>query len=386
MMKSVVAVLFLLVVAFGVPSWCLAAGVNGDSQIAGMFDGSPIVIKTTNRLAGAIDSLVWKGKEFVDSTDHGRQIQTAWTVNGHGQCYNPTEAGSHLDGPTSSSILLDIRKTSEVSYYTKSKPAFWDPPEFQDPGCNFDVNGTNGPWLGGKAINKTVVSDWILEKWVTIGYAGIPNIIKYISRITVPINPDVEIDYIILDQPSVHMPGEFNKWEQYNPQSKLLIPPNTFYGLSNRPHVLSTPDGNFALSVYSPEIPEQGMENLPQYPYLGYQVILLPLQNLSVNGERIAKTESFTPGSTHTYVSYIIIGNTEQVRQSLQLLYALNLPATMSGDLNNDKTINIHDYNILVVSFGTTGTPGWIVADINPDGKIDIFDYNILVYNFKATQ
>src|SRR5687768_5976005 len=38
---------------------------------------SEIVITTTPRVAGAIHSLTWNGKEFIDSFDHGRQLQSA---------------------------------------------------------------------------------------------------------------------------------------------------------------------------------------------------------------------------------------------------------------------------------------------------------------------
>lgn len=365
-----------------------AAGVNGDAQISGMFDGSPIVIKTTDRLAGAIDSLTWKGKEFVDSYDHGRQIQTAWTVNNYGQCYNPTEAGSSSDGtgPLSSSILLDINKSSSNSYYTKSKPAFWDPPGFQDTGCNFSLNGTNGPWLGGIAVNKTIVSDWLLEKWVTIGYEDIPNVIKYVSKITVPTKLDVTIDYIVLEQPAGLLPGDFLIWKQYNPSNFLLVEPTSFQGISKYPHVLITQNGNYAFSVYSPEVSEQGLENLPQYPYVGYQARFLPQFNLSGNGVRIAKTEPFTTGSIHTYVSYIVIGNPEQVRQSLKKLYSFNLTSLISSDIDRNGKIDIFDFGLLVQNFNRTTEQGYVPAGVNPDvdgnGKVDIFDFGLLVQNF----
>lgn len=52
---------------------------------------------------------------------------------------------------------------------------------------------------------------------------------------------------------------------------------------------------------------------------------------------------------------------------------------SIQGDLNNDGTVNIFDYNILLGDFGKTGTTGWIVADINKDGVVNIFDYNILL-------
>jgi len=72
--------------------------VSGDAELTGLIGGKPLVIRTTSRLAGAIDSLKWDGVEFIDSHDHGRQLQSAISadVNGvfHVECYNPTEAGS----------------------------------------------------------------------------------------------------------------------------------------------------------------------------------------------------------------------------------------------------------------------------------------------------
>ena len=51
--------------------------VSGDAEISGLVGGQPLVIRTTSRLAGAIDSVKWAGVEFIDSHDHGRQLQSA---------------------------------------------------------------------------------------------------------------------------------------------------------------------------------------------------------------------------------------------------------------------------------------------------------------------
>jgi hypothetical protein len=56
------------------------------------------------------------------------------------------------------------------------------------------------------------------------------------------------------------------------------------------------------------------------------------------------------------------------------------------GDLNNDKAVNIKDYNILITNFGKTGTPGWIPSDIIKNGKVNIFDYNAVIENLGKTQ
>ena len=60
----------------------LSAAPTGDATIRAKAGPSDIVITTTNRVAGAIHSLTWNGKEFVDSADHGRQIQSASNFDG----------------------------------------------------------------------------------------------------------------------------------------------------------------------------------------------------------------------------------------------------------------------------------------------------------------
>ena len=75
---------------------------DGDAEIRAPVGESEIVITTTSRLAGAIHSLTWNGKEFIDSFDHGRQLQSASNFDAGtpitGETFNPTEAGSRDDG------------------------------------------------------------------------------------------------------------------------------------------------------------------------------------------------------------------------------------------------------------------------------------------------
>src|SRR5688500_1226431 len=91
---------------------------------------SEVVITTMPRLAGAIHSLTWNGKEFIDSADHGRQLQSAANFDGGGEfiseTFNPTEAGSRRDGAgdrTSSRLLHSI--IGEHSLQTTTQLAFW---------------------------------------------------------------------------------------------------------------------------------------------------------------------------------------------------------------------------------------------------------------------
>ncbi len=57
-------------------------------------------------------------------------------------------------------------------------------------------------------------------------------------------------------------------------------------------------------------------------------------------------------------------------------------PTLLAGDLDNDRDVDIFDYNILIGSFGTVGAAGFAPADIDHEGDVDIFDYNKLLENF----
>jgi hypothetical protein len=51
-----------------------------------------------------------------------------------------------------------------------------------------------------------------------------------------------------------------------------------------------------------------------------------------------------------------------------------------AGDANNSNYINIEDFRILKVQFGSSGTN--LLADFNNDGVVDILDFNLLKVNF----
>ena len=99
---AVVAVLFLVtLLAPAIAAEPPAPVVSGDAEVRAPAGDSEIVIRTTSRLAGAIDSLTWRGREFIDSHDHGRQLQSASNCDVDGtpfnETFNPTEAGCERD-------------------------------------------------------------------------------------------------------------------------------------------------------------------------------------------------------------------------------------------------------------------------------------------------
>jgi hypothetical protein len=73
----------------------LAAGTDANATIRAAAGQSEIVIKTTARTAGAIDSFTWNEREFIKTFDHGRQLQSASNLD----CGTPITAETLSDGP-----------------------------------------------------------------------------------------------------------------------------------------------------------------------------------------------------------------------------------------------------------------------------------------------
>ena len=65
-------------------------------------NGKDLFISASATMAGAVDSLVWNHKEFINAWDHGRELQMAINAPPNGECFNPTEAGGIDDGTGSS--------------------------------------------------------------------------------------------------------------------------------------------------------------------------------------------------------------------------------------------------------------------------------------------
>ena len=62
------------------------------------------------------------------------------------------------------------------------------------------------------------------------------------------------------------------------------------------------------------------------------------------------------------------------------------------GDANNDNTVDIGDFGVLVNVYGNSYDPAVVLipdplveADFNGDGTIDIGDFGILVNNYGST-
>lgn len=275
---------------------------DADAVIRGKAGRSDIVVTTTRRLAGAIHSLAWDGVEFIDSVDHGRQLQSAAAFNCgkvgfHAECFNPTEAGSRHDGAgeTSTSQLLWLRAGGNELGST-TRMAFW-----LRPGEKSD---------GKPALNETELSDHRVSKRVAIGYKRWPHAIDY--RVTFHVPAGERHTYGQFEALTGYMPPAFGKFHTLRLDKGELAELSDGPGEQEHPVVFSTADGKHAMGVWSPDQPSAG------YPKAGYG-------RFRYAAERVVKwncvfresNADWLPAGDRTFRMFVAVGALDDVRTTL---------------------------------------------------------------------
>lgn len=278
---------------------------QADLEIRGTLLDSEIVIRTTRRLAGAIDSVVWRGQEFIDSADHGRQLQSASNFDAGSpmipETFNPTEAGSVFDGagPTSSSRLLHSLATHN-RLQTTTQMAFWLRPD--------------GKSLGNPAKNRTVLSNHLLTKRVELGYRDLPQVIRYDVTFGLPV--DEQHTFAQFEILTGYMPAEFRQFLTYRPASDEFQPLSPGPGEQQFPVVLATEDGRFAMGCYSPQtLPDQGWSG-PTYGRFQFERERVVKWNCVA---RLRKSTGVEPGD-YSFRTFVILGDLDLVQQGFRAL------------------------------------------------------------------
>ena len=279
--------------------------VSGDVQIRAKAGPSEIIITTTSRLAGAIHSLTWNGREFIDSADHGRQLQSAANFDAGsritGETYNPTEAGSRFDGagPKSTSVLRALHAKGNV-LSTLSQLAFWLRP---------------GEKSGGQlAKNKTALSNHLLRKTVTIGAHGLPHAIGYHVTFTIP-KGEVHKN-AVFEAVTGYMPPVFSKFWTFDPSTQKLAPLSDGPGEQQHPVILSTPDKMYAMGVWSPGLPAK------EFKPIGYGRFRFASQKV-VKWNcvfRLSHPRALRPGD-YSFQCYVPVGSLKNVTDTMSELH-----------------------------------------------------------------
>ena len=262
---------------------------------------SDISVTVTRRTAGAIDSITWGGMEFVDSADHGRQVQSASSFDAGlpgefwAERYNPTEAGSRLDGagPHSTSQLLFAKLTpSEMLSVTRM--AFWLAPGEKS--------------SGRPAINREAISDHVLTKIVTLNAEGHPHAIRHQVTFTVP--PGERNTFAQFEALTGYMPAAFSVFETFDPRTGQLAPLADGPGEQRLPLVFSTPDGHHAMGCYSRE------------PGVSYGRWRFPPQRVVKWNAVLRERGNPVPAGPRVFTVFTAVGSRQNVRDTLALLAA----------------------------------------------------------------
>ncbi len=283
---------------------------NADLVIHESAGNSQIVITTTARLAGAVHSLTWGGKEFIDSHDHGRQLQSACSFDGGSafwaEAYNPTEAGSRDDGAgmKSTSRLLHSIATND-SLQTTTQMAFWLAP-----------GQMSDKFL---AKNTATLSNHLVTKRVRIGLLDLPHVVRFDVTFSVPIGE--RHTFAQFEALTGYMPEEFRAFWFFRPQTSELEPLADGPGEQPFPVVLSTENGGHAMGIFSPPI-TSGTSTAAGNPGYG-RWRFGPEKVVKWNSVFRVRRESGIEAGEYSFRNFVVVGDRETVRKSLAELHRL---------------------------------------------------------------
>ena len=272
-----------------------SAAIATDVAVQQDVFGQPLKITASgSRFAGAIFSLTYRGKEYINTSDHGRELQSASSFDGFGECFNPTEAGSSADSSkqTSSSALISAYGSGGV-LHTSTNMAFW-----LLPGQAYGKNCGSTSYTS--AQNTTVLSGHVLSKTVSIGYQGIPNLIRYQVSFGVAEAHKSAVFEVVTG----YMPPDFSEFLTYDPVSRTLNRVSDGPGEQPRPVILATADGRNAMGVISLDLPQA------KYPNIGYGRFRFPD---TTKWNCVFREGSIAAGATQNYECFIAVGTVNEV-------------------------------------------------------------------------
>lgn len=291
----------------------------------------PIKVTIDNkRFGGAVSSLTWNGKEFINIYDHGRQLQSAMQVDGFAECNNPTEAGSEHDArkTTGTSKALSVSVEKNV-LKAKTQMAYWA------------FNKTTGACTKGIDPRlKNALSDHVLEKEIQVGFNNDNQIIKYSVNF---IHPEKSItESVVYEFLTGYLNSEFNRFYYVSTSDKSLneylaadlvslqnngFPAGSFYGAAKNknkfdPVIMSTQDGKYAMGAYT----SKKELNDCKSSFHGYNVYKFNLGGSGANGNATNKwsmavgdsvTSKCIVNNKRSFVVYLAIGNVDEVHKKL---------------------------------------------------------------------
>lgn len=258
---------------------------------------STVVIQTRAKFAGAVSSLTFRGKEFIDTKDHGRLLQSASSFDGYGECYNPTEGGAAHNSQNEDVSVFKAGRVEGNQLATTVDMGFW-----LSPGQSYP-HGCGNKKSIKQAVNTVPTSGHVLDKRITVGLPGFPNVIEH--RVTFHVLANYSS--AVFEASTGYMPKEFSHALYYDPANGTEIDAANRQGEQAFPVILATPDSLYAMGVYSPQLPQQGV---------GYGRFSFP----DVNKWNCVFRETNITPRPYSYQCLIILGTLNEVEDTLRRL------------------------------------------------------------------
>lgn len=248
---------------------------------------------------GAITSLTYNGYEFVDISDHGREIQSALSFDDLGECFNPTEAGNVTDqGSQTTSKVLSAASTLD-SIDTLTDAAFWLPPNYS----YFHQCGTFLP-IVEVAQNKTLTGGYLISKSVTFG--NVQNSIRFKLQYTVP---DAHTSGTF--EFTGYLKRPYNQFYTWQNGSMVPLAAGEFNDMGEQPYPIIVTDGFTAMGVYSPQLPQYS------WPQAGYGRWKFGLSAVN-KWNMVWRDRQIPEGKTYKFDAYLCVGFLSEVQTCMK--------------------------------------------------------------------
>jgi len=262
------------------------SGPTPPSNTVWQVKGAQLTLSVDSNHGAAIYSLIEGGFEYVNAVDLGREIQTAYQLEGQGEQNNPTEAGSSKGVP---SQVLGVNVVGKV-LQTSVHPSFWVP------------------------VNGQTYSPDTLAKKVTVDYNGITNVVRHDVSVTVAANHTVGRWEPITG----YMNGTLTQLYSYTNKILTPVPGVNFPSYRSidpcQAIILATADGAHAIGAFTPT----------GNPDIGNQCVAY--MNINVGGTSQKWDVGIGPDikpfsvGTHSWVVYYVVGTLEEVKTKLNTM------------------------------------------------------------------
>lgn len=250
-------------------------------------------VTASEAIGGAINSIQYKGLEYINAADTGRGVQTTVRDSRVNEFWNPTEGGAVSDGLNSKTLVLNTNVT-DYSMRIKNQWAFW-----------VGIDDKPTPLCFGPFRAQSSISNVTMDKTISIN-----NNVITINK-SIYINYDLEVN-LSAEMNVIYMVNALNTHYAYDPSNRTIAPLK-LSDTNPQPVIISaSSDGRQAIAQFiinnDPKITKifsavSGMND-------GYG-------DGKVYWSDFVGTFAKAKNGTYTFTTYIIVGDLNEVLNTL---------------------------------------------------------------------